>query len=161
MLVFYGLERLARTARASNREAAGEDATSTPVFWLHMATFAVMNALIGYLLLHNQERSLQALALFFVAMLLKFLVNDHALHDAHKAKYDRLGRWLLAGAVLLGWGIRYLHRFPDAVPIVLQGLLAGAVLLNVLKEELPEARQSRYWAFALDAVAYGALLLTL
>lgn len=31
--------------------------------------------------------------------------------------------------------------------------------MNVLKEELPEERQSRFWAFALGAAAYAALLL--
>jgi hypothetical protein len=33
--------------------------------------------------------------------------------------------------------------------------------LNVLKEELPEERQSRFWAFALGAAIYALLLLTL
>ena len=33
------------------------------------------------------------------------------------------------------------------------------VVLNVLKEELPQERQSRFWAFALGLVVYGGLLL--
>jgi hypothetical protein len=39
--------------------------------------------------------------------------------------------------------------------------LAGGVVLNVLKEELPEERESRFWAFALGAASYTALLLVL
>ena len=31
--------------------------------------------------------------------------------------------------------------------------------MNVLKEELPEERQSRFWAFAVGAASYAALLL--
>ena len=37
--------------------------------------------------------------------------------------------------------------------------LAGGIILNVLKEELPEDRQSRFSAFALGAIAYAAVLL--
>jgi hypothetical protein len=33
--------------------------------------------------------------------------------------------------------------------------------MNVLKEELPEERKSRFWAFALGAVLYAGILLML
>ena len=39
--------------------------------------------------------------------------------------------------------------------------IAGAIILNVLKEELPEERQSRFIPFILGVVLYGALLLLL
>ena len=95
------------------------------MFWVHTMTFVVMNALIGYLLLHNQERGVRALGLLFVAMTLKFVINDHALQQAHNEKCDRVGRLLLAAAVLVGFGIRYIARFPEPVPVVLQATLAG------------------------------------
>ena len=38
---------------------------------------------------------------------------------------------------------------------------AGGVVMNVLKEELPEERESRFWAFALGAALYSAVLLAL
>jgi hypothetical protein len=33
------------------------------------------------------------------------------------------------------------------------------VVMNVLKEELPEERESSFWAFALGAAAYAGVLL--
>lgn len=39
--------------------------------------------------------------------------------------------------------------------------LGGGVVLNVLKEEVPSERQSRFWAFAAGAAGYAALLLML
>ncbi len=42
----------------------------------------------------------------------------------------------------------------------LTAFLGGGVVLNVLKEEVPSERQSRFWAFAPGAVGYAALLLT-
>ncbi len=41
--------------------------------------------------------------------------------------------------------------------MIVLAFLAG-VVLDVLKEELPERRRSRFWAFALDAGGYAALL---
>ena len=44
---------------------------------------------------------------------------------------------------------------------VLFAFLAGGVILNVIKEELPEEQESLFWAFALGAALYTALLLAL
>jgi len=37
--------------------------------------------------------------------------------------------------------------------------LAGGISRNVIKEELPPDRESRFWAFAIGAAGYAALLL--
>ena len=63
---------------------------------------AVYNALIGYLFLHRLAAGLKDLLLFFVAMALHFVVNDHGLREHHKDAYLRKGRWVLAAAVVLG-----------------------------------------------------------
>ncbi len=161
IILFYGLERLVKVSRARRRVVEGEDCTTPGVFWLHVSTFALVNLLIGYVLVFRSALGLRALLLFAVAMLLKFIVNDHGLHVDHKAAYYRIGRWLLAGAVLLGWAVGYAVELPPVWPALLQAFIAGAVLLNVLKEELPEYRESRYWAFALGAIVYAALLVAL
>ncbi len=48
---------------------------------------------------------------------------------------------------------------PEFVVGILFAFLAGAIVLNVLKEELPEERQSRFWLLAPGALGYAALLL--
>ncbi len=42
---------------------------------------------------------------------------------------------------------------------VLIAFLAGGIIRNVLKEEVPEERESRFSAFAVGATAYAAILL--
>jgi hypothetical protein len=42
---------------------------------------------------------------------------------------------------------------------LLFSFLAGGVVLNVLKEELPEERKSNFWAFLFGVVFYAGLLL--
>lgn len=44
---------------------------------------------------------------------------------------------------------------------VVMAFIGGAEILNVLKEERPEERKSRYWAFLLGAGACAVLLLAL
>jgi hypothetical protein len=160
MVLFYGLERAVKVSRKRNREQ-GEDCSQAGVFWLHMFTFAIVNFLIGYALISRAALGTQALLLFSFAMLLKFIVNDHGLHADHKVAYDRVGRWVLAAAVLFGWAVGFTTELPETGRAVLQAFIVGSVLLNVLKEELPEARESRYWAFALGALVYTGLLLSL
>lgn len=138
----------------------GEDATGAGVFWLHTASFALYNALIGYLMLHREEPGLGSLALFAFAMGVHFVVNDFGLREDHKGVYDRAGRWVLAAAIFAGWAVGILSEVSEAAIAVLFAFLAGGVVMNVLKEELPEERESRFWAFALGAALYAAILLT-
>ena len=159
MIAFYGLERLAKRSRARSAGAGGADATEARVFSVHVGSFALYNLLIGYLLIHREQPDLRSLLLFSAAMATHFLVNDFGLRQDHKHRYDRYGRWLLATAVLLGWAVGAATRVHRAVVAVLFSFLAGGVIVNVLKEELPEERKSNFWSFATGAVAYAALLL--
>ena len=177
LALFYGLERLARQhaprrVESSNRrqdEAAGRGTAASPaggtenapVFWLHIGSFAIYNAIIGYLLLHRtgEDEDASTLAFFAVAMATHFLVNDVGLREHHRTAYHRVGRWILAGAVLLGWAVGVAYEVPDAALFLLLALIGGGVILNVLKEELPEERESRFTAFVLGAAIYAVLLL--
>ncbi len=159
LAVFYGLKRSSVRSRQQRRQQGKEDVTSAEAFWVSIISFAIYNLLIGYLLLHREERGLGTFAFFAIAMALHFVVNDYGLREHHQHLYERIGRWLLAVAVLLGWLLGLLVAIPEVAIAVLIALLAGGVILNVLKEELPEERQSRFWAFAAGATAYAALLL--
>ena len=160
LVAFYGLERAAKLSRG-RRRAGGDDAAGRGVFWLHVSSFALYNALIGYLLLHREEPGLGSLVLFAFAMGVHFVVNDFGLRENHKGAYDRAGRRVLAAAVFAGWVVGLLFDISEAALAVLFAFLAGGVVMNVLKEELPEERESRFWAFALGAALYSAVLLAL
>lgn len=61
--------------------------------------------------------------------------------------------------MIAGWAIGSHSEIHGAAIALLFSFLAGGVVLNVLKEELPEERESRFWAFAAGAAGYAALLL--
>jgi hypothetical protein len=159
---FYGLERLAHRSRDGGRDGGstvrpfGE--ASNPVFWVHVGSFALYDAVIGYLLVRGQSR-VESLLLFAVAMALHFLVNDFGLRDHHRDVYDHAGRWILGGSVVVGWLFGLLTAIRTLTVGVLLAFLGGGIILNVIKEELPAERESRFWAFAAGAGGYAALLL--
>ncbi|HEY9879895.1 MAG TPA: hypothetical protein V6D29_15680 [Leptolyngbyaceae cyanobacterium] len=159
IIAFYGLERAAKLSRRSSQQMGNGDVTSKGVFWLHMSSFAIYNALIGYLLLHREVSGVSSLVFFTIAIGLHFMVNDYGLHEHHKKMYVQTGRWILAAAIVVGWVIGTGTELPEAATSVLFAFLAGGIILNVLKEELPEERESRFWSFALGAGGYAILLL--
>lgn len=158
LALFYGVERVTVRSRSERREREGKDTAGPRAFSLSIGSFAFYTGLIGYALEDASDAGGRTLVLFTVAMALHFVVNDYGLSEHHKDAYRRLGRWLLAGAVLAGWLLSQLVELPETALVAVLAFLAGGVVLNVLKEELPERRRSRFSAFALGAAGYAALL---
>ncbi|WP_104203858.1 hypothetical protein [Billgrantia saliphila] len=163
LVLFYGLEHKIKTRepQPSEGKSKGVSGTQTGIslFWLHIGSFSLYNALIGYLLVYRDSTVLETL-FFVVAMAFHFLMNDHSLYYHHRDAYLRYGRWILSLFIGLGWVVGLSFQISEAATSVLFAFLAGGIILNVLKEELPEERQSRVWPFALGATLYSVLLLT-
>ncbi|MDS0282205.1 hypothetical protein [Haloarcula onubensis] len=162
--VFYALEQLAARSRRRSGPGAVAGGATTPtserVFWLHIGSFAVYNVLVGYFLFHREATGTVALLLYFVAMALHFVVNDHGLRERHRAAYSRIGRWVLVASIGCGALVGVLVAVSTTVLGLLLAFLAGGVILNVIKEELPEERESSVPAFAVGLVGYTAILLS-
>ncbi|MFD1563198.1 hypothetical protein ACFR99_06530 [Haloarchaeobius amylolyticus] len=152
-VTFYGLEQL---VGQSNQDPDRPGSAGTGVFWIHVSSFAAYNAIVGYLL---WDRELGSLLLFSVAMALHFVVIDDGLREHHGRTYHRRGRWVLAAAVIAGAGAGYTLENVELLVAVFVPFLSGGIILNVIKEELPPERESRFWAFAAGAAGYAALLL--
>mgnify|MGYP006287421779 CR=1 FL=1 len=152
-LVFYGIHVYVTTARGEVPEA------SDLVFWVHVTSFAIYNGLIGYLLFHQETSGTFSLALYTVTMGLHFLVTDAGFRRHHGTVYQDVGRWVLAGSVLVGAAVGYATELHEAWLALLFAFLAGGIVFNVLIEELPEVEWRRFGAFLAGAVVYTTLLL--
>lgn len=155
MALFYGVEIQARKAR---KDQAGNGRS---VFWFSIGTYSAYNGLVGYLLHERIEEGLTTLVVFTVAMGLHFLMNDFALREHHRDLYSSVGRWLLVGAIFAGAVMGWVAELSDAARGSVVAFVGGGVILNVLKEEIPEDRESSFTSFALGAGLYGLLLLAL
>lgn len=155
LTVFYGLERWARSLPT---RGDCPRAMRAAAFRLHLGAFAVYNLIVGYLLPERAAQGGASLALYALAMVLHFVVNDRGLYDHHGPRYLGVGRWVLAGAAIAGAALAGLTEPPGILIAALIAFLGGGVILNVLKEELPEERESNFGAFALGAAGYSVLL---
>lgn len=158
LVVFYSVERWAERAQERGR-AAEPVATRAEIFWVSTAAFALYNALLCYLIVRELNPDSLHSFLYPLAIAIHFTVNDHGMYHRHKRLYVRYGRIILAAAAVLGGiGARFLV-VPEAIMAGLMAFLIGSMILNVLKEELPEAAESRIVPFVVGAFGYAALLL--
>lgn len=159
LAIFYGLERMVKISKRKQKEQNNINRASKGVFWIHIASYFLYNTLIGYLLLHGEQETVSGVVFYFIALAVHFITSDHALREAHREDYDRIGRWLLTLAIIAGWVLGVFVEVNESFIAVLFALLAGGVILNVMKEELPEERESNFWAFAAGVAGYTILLM--
>lgn len=157
LVALYGVER---RVRLSGGKGTPRD-TGAGVFRLHVGSMALYSLVVGYLLVQRGEAGRIGLLLYGAAMGLHVLSSDFGMQLDHPRGYDRVARWILAAAILLGWLAGWLLQVPRPMVDALYAFLAGGVVLNVMKEELPEERRSRFGAFLAGVLSYGALLLAL
>jgi hypothetical protein len=150
-LTFYGLEHLRKHLRAS----------SGPDVQLHIGGFAAYVWLASYLLLHSLEESTGETALYATALGVHFLTVEHALHAEHRAAYERVGRYVLAGAAIAGWVAGLATSLPQAIIALLVAFVSGAVIMNSAIMELPSEKDGRFPPFLAGALVYGLMLLPL
>lgn len=168
--LFHGLERWAVRARGDDDEAdAGitirsvdetNEETGHPVFWAHLISYGLLNAIIGYLLVEHAHSG-DSVVLFTVAMGFHFLVNDDSLRRHHRKVYDDVGRWVLTAAVLAGWMLALVVDLQHYALMAAFAFVSGGVILNVIKEELPTDRKSRFDYFIVGAAVYAGLIIGL
>ena len=148
-LIYYGFDLLAERYR-------DEGHNDGLVYGLHLTMFCLYNFLITYTMSLRALSSLTATALFTFAMALHFVLTDRKFCRFYKVQFNHLGRFILISALLMGWICSVIF---DPVNILVAAFmlafLAGSVLLNVFREELPASGLASYYWFT-----FGSLLIT-
>ena len=161
LVLFYALERMVKVKldKVQSGSHHGLKSNQAGIFWLHISVFFIYNAVIGYLLINEDFKRPSSLLFYFLALSVHFVTNDWGLRRNYQQAYDRYGRILLSGAPLLGWFMGIFIEINHFGVSVLQAFIAGSVILNVMKEELPEEQKSSILSFLCGVVGYTCLLL--
>lgn len=159
MLVFYGLDILALTSRRFNQAENSSDHTTPAVFWIHITAFAGLNVIFGYLLQDISDHTLLECFLFFAAAALHFFIIDNGLREHHRSAYEKRGRWILTAAIMVGAALGRATHLNEAAISIVWSFLAGSIILNILKRELPDEQDSCFFSFMGGTALYTVLLL--
>lgn len=158
ILVFGGVQQW--VVRHHEAPAGGESEETLPlaVYGFDSVLFAVYSGLIGYLVMERFHEG-EGAVLFLIAMTMHVLVSDAGLHRQRPRFYKRRTRWLLAGFTATGVVLGAFQALSGWSIAILSSLLAGGIIMNTLREEVPGLEQRRYWVFALATVTYATILL--
>ncbi len=158
--LFHYLEAMAFSSRDEDHSASFGHGEGCRIYRMHVLGFALYAAFVGYLLgSRAEEQGLHFLIFYSLAMALHFLIVDNSLRKEHGAVYDRSGRWVLAAAVLLGWGVGAFLTAPERIVTTLGGFVAGGVVLNSIKDEMPEKGEGKVLPFLLAGLIYAVILI--
>jgi len=155
-LVFYGISRA-----AARLHGPGDAERAGPAFKLEIGGFAAYVCVMAYLLLHNLEETPESILFYAAAIAFHFLAVDNALRHEHGAVYDRIGRFVLAGACVLGWSAGLLIALPPHTLALLIAFISGAIIMTSTIMELPTDADGRFVPFVAGGVVYGLILLPL
>jgi len=159
-VLFYGLDQFVLRLKSRNASAEVEkESAEEKAFWVHIGVLGAYVCLVAYLLVDTLEEGEVRIWLYAVAMGLHFLTVSRGLSREYKKLYERKGVWLPAVCSLGGWAIGLLVDLQKALVAVLLGLVAGAVIVNTLIDELPREKDGRFFPFAFGALFYTVLLL--
>lgn len=146
-ILFFAVGRLAEGDRLHRHD------------WTRLLVFAAYVALVSYSRITEIEHGEVPALLFAIAMGTHFLALDHALGRDLGALYRRRGRYVLAGASLIGWAVGASRAVAPPVMLLLFGIVAGAVIANTLIKELPDPAEARLGPFLVGSLLYAVILL--
>lgn len=144
-----------------NMEEKDPGSLNSLYFWSDISFYAVYNAMIGYLVVYNIFSGTIQMIVYFLAFGLHFLMNDWGLRHHHKELYDDIGRIILAVSIFLGGFLSVFIKFPYYIVVSFEAFIAGAMILTIIKFELPADNEGSIIGFVAGIISSSMLFLLL
>ena len=137
------------------------DLTSAEIayFWSDISFYAVYNVMIGYLVIANTFSGRFHVLTYFVAFGLHFLMNDWSLSHHHGEMYYKRGRYVLSLSIVVGAALSLLIQLPYYVILSIEAFITGAMLMNIIKFELPDGNQGSIKSFLIGTICSSVLFI--
>lgn len=148
MLFFYGIQGKSQSQKDFK-------------FWVSMTGYALFNFFVGASLADPLDASVRPIWLFTIAMGLHYFVHDHNLIEDHRDAYETRARWFLVVALISGWLTGYFIKIPEMFIAIVVAFVAGGMIMNAMRYELPKKSQDSFRYFCLGALGYSLILISL
>ena len=154
-LIYYAIDVF-----AERYEIKTED--NRIVYGLHLIMFCFYNLLITYTMSLRALSGITVTALFTFAMALHFTLTDRKFYRLYPIKFNALGRFFLIISLLIGWLLSMLFDPINVLFVAFMiAFLAGSILLNVFREELPSRDTTSFSWFTIGVTLITVILLSL
>ncbi|MCD8511364.1 MAG: hypothetical protein LRY73_16885 [Bacillus sp. (in: Bacteria)] len=155
LLIFYGIQKVVRKAQ---RE--GEARKARILFWMQILFFGVYNMLVSFTVISHNVLGIQAV-FYGLAVGMHFIAVAHDLYREYADIYNNIGRYVLAIGILAGWFLGMRVDLSPFTESIIFAFISGAMILNVLKYELPPDGEAHFPTFAIGVVAYTTITMSL
>lgn len=124
---------------------------------LQVAAFAFYNMLTGYFITSIPREGMLPQGLATLVFAIHLLGIDHQLRAADPNFFDRRTRWITAAALLCGGALAMLQLLSGPVVVIGSAFLGGAILMNVMKEEVPAAASGHLKPFLAGVATFAVI----
>lgn len=153
-LVFYILEVRLLSAVANKSHAMSHGR----VFWLHIGLSWLYTWLVIFALPNEVAEQLFFTIIGSLAIGLHLVYKDYVLREHHSEDYQSKGRYILALAPILGWLTHEMLEPNEYVSDLFIAVLAGFLMQNVFREELPKHTDVRIGWLVTGAGVFSLLV---
>jgi zinc transporter ZupT len=127
-------------------------------FRIETIFFALYSALISYLIIKTVEFN-QPTILITIAFLAHFFGTDIDLTERYEKAFAKRGCYTLSIATIAGMVMAIVSPVSEIVYISIFSFLAGGILINTLRTELPEPQKVKSAFLLLGTIIYTILIL--
>lgn len=152
-MIFYGLEYFA--CKILRDEKSHDDLS----LCVELAFAGIYNFLIIYAIPKQFQQYGYIAFLYILAMGLHLLCHDLALTERYGRAFHSWGKYVLVSAVACGFLIdAFSPQSNQYISDGLMAILAGSLLFNIFKEEVPAPKNSSFLWFSGGVLTYTVLL---
>ncbi|MBU9712146.1 hypothetical protein [Evansella tamaricis] len=155
VLMFYGIQKMVRKA---DREGDGKKHTT--LFYMQIVFFAIYNMLVAYITVSSNVMGVQAV-FYGLAIGLHFIAIAHDMWREYGEVYNKIGRYILVIGIIAGWIMGMRVALSPLTQSIIFAFISGAMILNVLKYELPPDGEAHFPTFAIGVISYTTITMSL
>ncbi|WP_216829753.1 hypothetical protein [Alkalihalobacterium elongatum] len=155
LLIFYGIQKVVRKAQLQDKTHKART-----LFWFQIVFFGIYNMLVAYTIISHNVLGIQAV-FYGIAVGLHFVAVAHDLWREYADIYNHVGRYVLAIGILAGWLLGVKVELSPLIDSIIFAFISGAMILNVLKYELPPDDEAHYLTFTIGVISYTTVTMSL